>query len=94
MPAKRRPIPLAPPPQPGTPYSVYDAIARQQAPLSVPELAKLLGVSSDVLYDWVRTGKIPQLIMPGRRVIRFDPASLCHWLRMHNPILNRIHRAS
>jgi excisionase family DNA binding protein len=80
-------------PPPGTPYSIHDAIAAHQGPMSVPQLAPILGVSDDVLYTMVRTGRIPQLIIPGRTLIRFDPASVCHWLRRHNPILNQVKKA-
>jgi excisionase family DNA binding protein len=62
--------------------------------MSVAQLAPILGVSDDVLYRMVREGKIPQLIIPGRKVTRFDPASIVFWLRRHNPLLNQVQKAS
>jgi len=81
-------------PDPGGVFSITDAIMRYRRPMSVDELAPLLDVSRDVLYRMVRDGKIPKLIMPGHTVTRFDPATVCHWLRKHNPILNQVAKAS
>lgn len=75
-------------------YSVVDQIKRHRGPMSVTELAPILGVSDDVLYRMVRDGKIPQLIIPGRKVTRFDPASIVWWLCKHNPLLNQVQKAS
>jgi predicted DNA-binding transcriptional regulator AlpA len=75
-------------------YSVVDQIRRHRGPMSVPDLAPILGVSDNVLYRMVRDGKIPQLIIPGRKVTRFDPASIVFWLCKHNPLLNQVQKAS
>lgn len=75
-------------------FSVVDQIKRFRTPMSVSELAPILGVSDDVLYRMVREGRIPQLIVPGRRVTRFDPASIVFWLCRHNPLLNQVRKAS
>lgn len=75
-------------------YSIVDQIKRFREPMSVSDLAPILGVSDDVLYRMVRGGQIPQLIIPGRKVTRFDPASIVFWLCKHNPLLNQVRRAS
>jgi excisionase family DNA binding protein len=75
-------------------FSVVAQIKRHRRPMSVSELAPILGVSDDVLYAMVRRGDIPQLIVPGRRVTRFDPASIVFWLCKHNPLLNQVQKAS
>jgi excisionase family DNA binding protein len=75
-------------------YSVVAQIKRHRRPMTVSELAPILGVSDDVLYRMVREGQIPQLIVPGRRVTRFDPASIVFWLCKHNPLLNQVQKAS
>ena len=75
-------------------FSITAQIKRFRRPMSVSELAPILGVSDDVLYRMVRQGDIPQLIVPGRRVTRFDPASIVFWLTKHNPILNQVQKAS
>jgi excisionase family DNA binding protein len=78
----------------GQVYSIVDQIRRHRGPMSVAQLAPILGVSDDVLYRMVREGKIPQLIVPGRRVTRFDPASIVFWLCRHNPLLHQVQKAS
>jgi excisionase family DNA binding protein len=75
-------------------FSITAQIKRFRRPMSVSELAPILGVSDDVLYRMVRDAKIPQLIIPGRRVTRFDPATIVFWLIKHNPVLNQVQRAS
>lgn len=75
-------------------FSIIAAIKRFRRTMSVAELAPLLDVSEDVLYRMVRQGHIPQLIVPGRRVTRFDPATIVFWLSKHNPILNQVQKAS
>lgn len=75
-------------------FSIVDQIRRFRQPMSVAQLAPILGVSDDVLYRMVREGNIPQLIIPGRKVTRFDPASIVFWLRRHNPLLNQVQKAS
>jgi excisionase family DNA binding protein len=75
-------------------FSIVQQIKRFRKPMSVSELAPILGVSEDVLYRMVRDAQIPQLIVPGRRVTRFDPASIVFWLCKHNPLLNQVQKAS
>lgn len=75
-------------------FSIVAQIKRFRQPMSVSDLAPILGVSDDVLYRMVRDGDIPQLIVPGRRVTRFDPATIVFWLTKHNPILNQVQKAS
>lgn len=78
----------------GQVYSIVDQIKRHRGPMSVADLAPILGCSEDVLYRMVRDGKIPQLVVPGRRVTRFDPASIVYWLCKHNPLLHQVQKAS
>jgi len=78
----------------GQVYSIVDQIRRHRGPMSVSDLAPILGHSDDVLYRMVREGKIPQLIVPGSTLIRFDPASIVYWLSKHNPLLKQVQKAS
>lgn len=80
--------------QPGEGLTIVDRIRQFRRPMSAAELAPILGVSEDVLYRMVRKGKIPQLVIPGSRVTRFDPASIVFWLCKHNPLLNQVQKAS
>lgn len=75
-------------------FSIVAQIKRFRKPMSVSDLAPLLGVSEDALYRMVRNADIPQLIVPGRRVTRFDPATIVFWLTKHNPVLNQVQKAS
>jgi excisionase family DNA binding protein len=51
--------------------------------LSTAEVAKLLGVSSQVVLKWARLGKIPVLRL-GKRVLRFEAAAIEAWLKKCN----------
>ena len=83
-----------PEPEPGTPYSVHDAIARHQGTMSAKQLGDYLGISDDLVYARANAGTIPRVIVPGSNKMRFDPATICFWLRKHNPIMRQIARAS
>lgn len=48
--------------------------------LSTAEVAKLIGVSSQVVLKWARLGKIPVLRL-GKRVLRFEAAAIEAWLK-------------
>jgi len=91
-----RPTPIDAPRESSAPaaFSVLDRVRSFEHAISVAELAPILGVSEDVLYRMVRDGKIPQLVLPGRKVTRFDPATIVFWLLKNNPILNQVQRAS
>jgi excisionase family DNA binding protein len=86
--SRNRPVLL----EDGLVYSIVDQIKRHRSSMSVADLAPILGVSDDVLYRMVREGKIPQLILPGSTVTRFDPASIVYWLCKHNPLLHQVSR--
>lgn len=90
--SKYRPLPPAA--VDGEVYSVVEQIKRHRGPMSVADLAPILGVSDHVLYAMVRNGDIPQLIVPGRTLVRFDPASIVFWLCKHNPLLKQVQKAS
>jgi excisionase family DNA binding protein len=47
--------------------------------LTIEQAATLLGIHAATLYRWARQNKVPCIRM-GRRVIRFDPPSLEHFL--------------
>ena len=44
------------------------------------EVAKLLGVSPQVVLKWAKQGKIP-VIRLNKRVLRFDLAAIQAWLK-------------
>lgn len=48
-------------------------------PLTVKEVAELLEVSVDVVYDMVRKKKIPHFRV-GNRLIRFQADSIQRWM--------------
>lgn len=48
-------------------------------PLTVKDVAELLGVSTDVVYDMVRKKKIPHFKV-GNRLIRFQASSIQQWM--------------
>ena len=95
-----RPRPREPRAQPrrlrrdGVAPNMLDQIMAYQRPLTVPELAAILGKSRASLYRMAERGDIPQFNLPGCNSMRFDAATICYWLRKHNPILNQVAKAS
>jgi len=77
----------------GAPLSIVDRLRAFRRPMSVPELADVLGHSDDVIYRMVHAEKIPRLIIPGSEKICFDPATIDYWLCHHNPILKKVAKA-
>lgn len=49
--------------------------------LDVKRIAKLIGVSRFIIYEWVREDKIPFLKTVGG--LRFDPEEIEKWLKRH-----------
>ena len=47
--------------------------------IKAPQLAQLLGVTRNTIYEWANEGRIPHLRMG--RSIRFDTARLAAWVR-------------
>lgn len=93
--AKSRNRKQPPLPDPGGVFFIIDQVMRYRRLMTVPELAPLLNVSDDVLYAMVRRGDAPPpFVIPGSTLIRFEPATVCYWLRKHNPILKQVQRAS
>jgi len=78
----------------GAVFSVVDQIKAYRRPMSVAELAPILGRSEDALYRMVDKGDIPTFQIPGSRKIVFDPSSIVFWLMKHNPILKQVQKAS
>ena len=49
--------------------------------VDVREIAKRIGVSRFIIYEWVREEKIPYLKTVGG--LRFDPVEIDGWLKRH-----------
>jgi excisionase family DNA binding protein len=61
------------------PCSVATIIERHRTLLTPQVLAELLAVSTQVVYLWVKTGRIPSTRIGTS--IRFDPLATADWLR-------------
>ena len=48
--------------------------------LTSAEVAKLIGVSSQVVLKWAKAGKIPVTRL-GKRVLRFEATAIEAWLK-------------
>lgn len=59
--------------------SIADRIAKIDHALKVRELAEILNVSRQFLYELAASGKVPCLRFGG--AVRFDPGSVAAWLR-------------
>ena len=74
--ATASPAPRAPSSAEG---SIADRIAKIDHALRVTELAEILNVSRQFLYELAASGKLPSLRVGA--AVRFDPAAVAAWLR-------------
>ncbi len=61
------------------PVTVADLVAARSSLWSAPELAEILSVSAQFLYDLVKRDRIPSITLGAS--IRFDPKITADWLR-------------
>jgi excisionase family DNA binding protein len=59
--------------------TIADRIAKIDHALRVTELAEILNVSRQFLYELAASGKLPSLRVGG--AVRFDPAAVAAWFR-------------
>jgi excisionase family DNA binding protein len=64
-------------------YSLLDDLESRTTILKVKELATLLRVSEDAIYDLADEGTIPAFTIGKQR--RFDPKMIAWWLRKKDP---------
>lgn len=60
-------------------FDVFEALSSRRDCLTVPELAEMLGVSKNGLYEQVKAGTLP-----GMRIgttVRLNPRTIAKWLR-------------
>jgi excisionase family DNA binding protein len=59
-----------------------DHIDTLTIPLSVNEVAELLGIHRDTIYKWVRDGELPVVnVGATKTILRFPPKELAAWVR-------------
>jgi excisionase family DNA binding protein len=63
--------------QQAKPMSVKDKLLAFDRPLTVEELAKILGVEEQQIYRAARKKDIPSFRV--LTLIRFDPVAVCEW---------------
>jgi excisionase family DNA binding protein len=62
--------------------SFADHLETLIVPLSVNEVADLLGVHRDTIYRWVRDGELPAInVGATKTILRFPPKELAAWVR-------------
>jgi excisionase family DNA binding protein len=61
------------------PCSVATRIERHRGMLTPAALAELLAVSPKSIYSWVKSGRLPAVILGAS--IRFDPYDTAAWVR-------------
>ena len=64
-------------------YSILDDLESRSCVLKVKELAVILRVSEDAVYDGAEDGSIPSFTF--RKQLRFDPQTIAYWLRKKDP---------
>ena len=58
--------------------TLIDQIAQRDSALTVPELAKILNISSRSVYEHVQAGRLPSMRIGTS--VRLDPSQTASWL--------------
>jgi excisionase family DNA binding protein len=90
-PAKSRRHTAPPPPEPGPVYSVLEQVERHHGVLKAADLAKILGVHRQTVYEMMTDGRIPT-IQDGLNSKRVDPKTFAFVLRKKNPMMREAAR--
>jgi excisionase family DNA binding protein len=61
--------------------TLHERIAALDRALKVPELARMLSLSRQQVYQLIQSGQIPAYRIGG--ALRVDPATVAEWLRKH-----------
>lgn len=64
-------------------YSLLEDLESRNSVLKVKEMAIILRVSEDAIYDLAVEGTIPSFTIGKQR--RFDPSTVAYWLRKKDP---------
>jgi len=73
-------------------YSILDDLESRTGVLKVKELAIILRVSEDAVYDGSGDGGIPSFTVGKQR--RFDPQTVAYWLRKKDPTFAQAAKAA
>jgi excisionase family DNA binding protein len=60
-------------------FDIFEALSSRKGCLTVPELADMLGVSKNGLYEQVKAGTLPGLRIG--TTVRLNPRTIATWLR-------------
>jgi excisionase family DNA binding protein len=63
----------------GGDFDIFDALAAMEGCLTIPQLATMLGVSKNGLYEMAKIGTLPSLHIGTS--IRLNPRAVIKWLR-------------
>jgi excisionase family DNA binding protein len=64
-------------------YCVLEELEQWTTVLKVKDLARILRVSEDCIYDMADEGSIPSFTVRKQR--RFNPKTVAYWLRKKDP---------
>lgn len=73
-------------------YSILDDLETRKSVLKVKELADILRVSQDAIYDLADQGAIPSFTIGKQR--RFDPKTVAYWIRKKDPMFAQAAKAA
>ena len=73
-------------------YNILSDLEQRTTVLTVREVAEILRVSEDLIYDLAKQRAIP--VFPVGKQRRFDPAALAHWVRKKDPTFGQLPKAS
>jgi excisionase family DNA binding protein len=59
-------------------FDIFEALSSRKGCLTVPELADMLGVSKNGLYEQVKAGTLPGLRIG--TTVRLNPRTIATWL--------------
>ena len=69
-------------------FDVLTAIEQHRGVMTVPQLAKILSVTSKTVYGLINRGGIPTFTLPGSARLYINPFDCSRVLRLHNRSLS------
>jgi excisionase family DNA binding protein len=73
-------------------YSILEDLESRTGVMKVKELASVLRVSEDAIYDLADQNAIPSFTVGKQR--RFDPKTVAYWLRKKDPTFAQAAKAA
>ena len=73
-------------------YDVFTELSAYRKPMTVIEVANLLGISKQSVYGYIKNGSLPALQLG--TIIRINPRDVARWIESHQTAIQPLRRAA